>query len=180
MAHSSLHSPPSYRSISGRLSACEYITSISVSPFYCWRDLYPLTLLLCADSIAFCALYANNVWHGQNFPWLSQELFYENGTQACSPTPQALCHSFISSTLCHKVRPTLDSRRELSARQGRSRCSGASAVIVHYPSSTALYSLSDITRASRGSRAHKSSPRSGQIFPSGRRSHMSCSGMDET
>ncbi|KAJ7254207.1 peptide transporter MTD1 [Mycena rebaudengoi] len=30
--------------------------------------------------IAFCALYANNVWKGQNFPWLSQELFYENGT----------------------------------------------------------------------------------------------------
>ncbi|KAJ7312704.1 OPT oligopeptide transporter protein-domain-containing protein [Mycena albidolilacea] len=32
-------------------------------------------------SIAFCAAYANNVWKGQNFPWLSQELFYENGTQ---------------------------------------------------------------------------------------------------
>ncbi|KAF7351730.1 Oligopeptide transporter 3 [Mycena sanguinolenta] len=31
--------------------------------------------------IGYCALYANNVWHGQNFPWLSQELFYENGTQ---------------------------------------------------------------------------------------------------
>ncbi|KAJ7643023.1 peptide transporter MTD1 [Mycena polygramma] len=31
--------------------------------------------------IAFCGLYANNVWSGQNFPWLSQELFYENGTQ---------------------------------------------------------------------------------------------------
>ncbi|KAJ7692434.1 peptide transporter MTD1 [Mycena rosella] len=31
--------------------------------------------------IAFCALYANNVWQGQSFPWLSQELFYENGTQ---------------------------------------------------------------------------------------------------
>ncbi|KAJ7132712.1 peptide transporter MTD1 [Mycena filopes] len=30
--------------------------------------------------IAFCALYANNVWNGQSFPWLSQELFYENGT----------------------------------------------------------------------------------------------------
>ncbi|KAF8148520.1 OPT oligopeptide transporter protein-domain-containing protein [Mycena galopus ATCC 62051] len=36
-------------------------------------------VLICI--IAFCALYANNVWHGQNFPWLSQELFYENGTQ---------------------------------------------------------------------------------------------------
>ncbi|KAF8182489.1 peptide transporter MTD1 [Mycena galopus ATCC 62051] len=31
--------------------------------------------------IAFCALYADNVWNGQNFAWLSQELFYENGTQ---------------------------------------------------------------------------------------------------
>ncbi|KAJ6453791.1 peptide transporter MTD1 [Mycena sanguinolenta] len=36
-------------------------------------------VLICI--IAFCALYANNVWNGQNFPWLSQELFYENGTQ---------------------------------------------------------------------------------------------------
>lgn len=30
--------------------------------------------------IAFCAAYARNVWQGQNFPWLSQSLFYENGT----------------------------------------------------------------------------------------------------
>ncbi|KAJ3513900.1 hypothetical protein NLJ89_g2700 [Agrocybe chaxingu] len=30
--------------------------------------------------IAFCACYANNVWSGQNFPFLSQALFYENGT----------------------------------------------------------------------------------------------------
>ncbi|THG98062.1 hypothetical protein EW145_g7487 [Phellinidium pouzarii] len=30
--------------------------------------------------IAFCAVYARNVWHGQNFPWLSQELFNFNGT----------------------------------------------------------------------------------------------------
>ncbi|KAJ6476707.1 peptide transporter MTD1 [Mycena vitilis] len=36
-------------------------------------------VLICI--IAFCGLYANNVWSGQNFPWLSQELFYENGTQ---------------------------------------------------------------------------------------------------
>ncbi|KAJ7503623.1 peptide transporter MTD1 [Mycena galericulata] len=36
-------------------------------------------VLICI--IAFCALYANNVWQGQSFPWLSQELFYENGTQ---------------------------------------------------------------------------------------------------
>ncbi|KAJ7748613.1 hypothetical protein B0H16DRAFT_901479 [Mycena metata] len=36
-------------------------------------------VLICI--IAFCALYANNVWQGQNFPWLSQKLFEENGTQ---------------------------------------------------------------------------------------------------
>ncbi|KAH9476148.1 Oligopeptide transporter 9 [Psilocybe cubensis] len=30
--------------------------------------------------IAFCACYAANTWNGQNFPWLSQDLFYENGT----------------------------------------------------------------------------------------------------
>ena len=30
--------------------------------------------------IAFCACYAANVWHAQNFPFLSQLLFYENGT----------------------------------------------------------------------------------------------------
>ncbi|KAI0365212.1 OPT oligopeptide transporter [Pilatotrama ljubarskyi] len=31
--------------------------------------------------IAFCACYARNVWHAQNFPFLSQLLFYENGTE---------------------------------------------------------------------------------------------------
>ncbi|KAF8993551.1 peptide transporter MTD1 [Cyathus striatus] len=31
--------------------------------------------------IAFCAAYARNVWKGQNFPFLSQALFYENGTR---------------------------------------------------------------------------------------------------
>ncbi|KAL0953014.1 hypothetical protein HGRIS_007218 [Hohenbuehelia grisea] len=31
--------------------------------------------------IAFCACYANNVWNGQNFPFLSQTLFFENGTR---------------------------------------------------------------------------------------------------
>ncbi|KAF5378543.1 hypothetical protein D9615_007071 [Tricholomella constricta] len=31
--------------------------------------------------IAFCACYAMNVWNGQNFPFLSQVLFYENGTR---------------------------------------------------------------------------------------------------
>ncbi|ESK86285.1 oligopeptide transporter [Moniliophthora roreri MCA 2997] len=30
--------------------------------------------------ISFCAVYARNVWQSQNFPWLSQELFYENGS----------------------------------------------------------------------------------------------------
>ncbi|TFY51641.1 hypothetical protein EVJ58_g10458 [Rhodofomes roseus] len=31
--------------------------------------------------IAFCACYSRDVWHAQNFPFLSQLLFYENGTQ---------------------------------------------------------------------------------------------------
>ncbi|RDB18213.1 Oligopeptide transporter 9 [Hypsizygus marmoreus] len=31
--------------------------------------------------IAFCACYATNTWNGQNFPFLSQALFYENGTR---------------------------------------------------------------------------------------------------
>ncbi|KAH9915092.1 OPT oligopeptide transporter [Fomitopsis serialis] len=31
--------------------------------------------------IAFCACYARNVWHAQNFPFLSQLLFYQNGTE---------------------------------------------------------------------------------------------------
>ncbi|KAI0628167.1 OPT oligopeptide transporter [Trametes polyzona] len=31
--------------------------------------------------LAFCACYARNVWHAQNFPFLSQLLFYENGTE---------------------------------------------------------------------------------------------------
>lgn len=30
--------------------------------------------------ILFCACYVNNVWNAQNFPFLSQALFYENGT----------------------------------------------------------------------------------------------------
>ncbi|KAF9002895.1 peptide transporter MTD1 [Cyathus striatus] len=30
--------------------------------------------------IAFCACYAANIWEGQNFPFLSQDLFYQNGT----------------------------------------------------------------------------------------------------
>lgn len=32
-------------------------------------------------SLAFCACYARNVWNAQNFPFLSQLLFYENGTE---------------------------------------------------------------------------------------------------
>lgn len=35
---------------------------------------------LSISRIAFCACYANNVWSGKNFPFLSQDLFYENGT----------------------------------------------------------------------------------------------------
>ncbi|KAI0797406.1 OPT oligopeptide transporter [Irpex lacteus] len=31
--------------------------------------------------IAFCACYAKNVWYAQNFPFLTQLLFYQNGTQ---------------------------------------------------------------------------------------------------
>jgi hypothetical protein len=31
--------------------------------------------------IAFCACYAMNVWHAQNFPFLTQLLFYANGTE---------------------------------------------------------------------------------------------------
>ena len=30
--------------------------------------------------IAFCACFAANTWNGQNFPFLSQALFFENGT----------------------------------------------------------------------------------------------------
>ncbi|PAV19472.1 OPT oligopeptide transporter [Pyrrhoderma noxium] len=30
--------------------------------------------------IAFCAVYAKNIWHGQNFPWLSQALYNFNGS----------------------------------------------------------------------------------------------------
>jgi len=32
-------------------------------------------------AITFCACYSMNVWHAQNFPFLTQLLFYENGTQ---------------------------------------------------------------------------------------------------
>ena len=31
--------------------------------------------------IAFCACYALNVWNGQSFPFLSQTLFNEDGSQ---------------------------------------------------------------------------------------------------
>ncbi|KDR65867.1 hypothetical protein GALMADRAFT_81439 [Galerina marginata CBS 339.88] len=31
--------------------------------------------------IAFCACYAMNTWHAQNFPFLTQLLFYQNGTE---------------------------------------------------------------------------------------------------
>lgn len=32
-------------------------------------------------SIAFCACYKANVWNTQNFPFLTQLLYFENGTQ---------------------------------------------------------------------------------------------------
>ncbi|GAA6055417.1 hypothetical protein JCM3770_006982 [Rhodotorula araucariae] len=32
-------------------------------------------------AIIACAMYANNVWSAQNFPFMGQDLFYENGTQ---------------------------------------------------------------------------------------------------
>ena len=31
--------------------------------------------------LSFCLCYKNNVWHAQNMPFLSQLLFYENGTE---------------------------------------------------------------------------------------------------
>ncbi|VDC02955.1 unnamed protein product [Peniophora sp. CBMAI 1063] len=31
--------------------------------------------------LSFCLCYSNNVWHAQNMPFLSQLLFYENGTE---------------------------------------------------------------------------------------------------
>ncbi|KAF9494717.1 OPT oligopeptide transporter [Pleurotus eryngii] len=31
--------------------------------------------------IAFCACYANNIWNGQTFPFLSQQLFFPNGSR---------------------------------------------------------------------------------------------------
>ncbi|KAH7872495.1 OPT oligopeptide transporter [Lentinula edodes] len=36
-------------------------------------------VLICI--ISFCAVYANNVWNAKNFPFLSQLLFFENGTE---------------------------------------------------------------------------------------------------
>ncbi|KAF5348950.1 hypothetical protein D9758_014208 [Tetrapyrgos nigripes] len=36
---------------------------------------------VCVCIIAFCAVYAKNVWHAQNFPFLSQLLFNEDGTE---------------------------------------------------------------------------------------------------
>lgn len=32
-----------------------------------------------ARSIAFCACYSMNIWNAQNFPFLTQLLFYEDG-----------------------------------------------------------------------------------------------------
>ncbi|OJA11160.1 hypothetical protein AZE42_13863 [Rhizopogon vesiculosus] len=38
-----------------------------------------LGYILCM--VVFVAVYYNNIWKAQNFPFLSQLLFYENGTQ---------------------------------------------------------------------------------------------------
>lgn len=31
-------------------------------------------------------MYANNVWQAHNFPFMSQDLFFENGAHATPPT----------------------------------------------------------------------------------------------
>jgi hypothetical protein len=38
-------------------------------------------LLTGYSSIAFCVCWQRNMWNGQNFPFLSQSLFYLNGTR---------------------------------------------------------------------------------------------------
>ncbi|GAA6017890.1 hypothetical protein JCM10207_003489 [Rhodosporidiobolus poonsookiae] len=35
---------------------------------------------VCVGIVLICASYANNVWNAQNFPFMAQDLFYENGT----------------------------------------------------------------------------------------------------
>ena len=47
-------------------------------PLYICNSLFDETIY--SDRIAFCACYAANTWNGQNFPFLSQSLFFENGT----------------------------------------------------------------------------------------------------
>lgn len=37
-------------------------------------------------AIIACAMYANNVWQAHNFPFMSQDLFFENGAHASPPT----------------------------------------------------------------------------------------------
>jgi hypothetical protein len=47
------------------------------TPFYTQVSQYA-GVAICI--VLFSACYANNVWNAQNFPFLSQALFYENGT----------------------------------------------------------------------------------------------------
>lgn len=47
-------------------------------PLFSWSGLHSSCNLF--YSIAFCACLAANTWNGQNFPFLSQDLFFENGS----------------------------------------------------------------------------------------------------
>jgi hypothetical protein len=48
------------------------------TPLATQLSLYSGVVVCC---VAFCACYARNTWHTQNFPFLTQLLFFENGTQ---------------------------------------------------------------------------------------------------
>lgn len=43
--------------------------------------IHSLTVRVRVCSVSFCLCYAKNVWHTQNFPFLTQLLFYQNGTE---------------------------------------------------------------------------------------------------
>jgi hypothetical protein len=48
------------------------------TPLATQLSLYAGVVVCC---VAFCACYARNTWHAQNFPFLTQLLFFENGTE---------------------------------------------------------------------------------------------------
>ncbi len=52
------------------LFACGYLLMVSIYPLLCHHR-----------RIAFCACYAQNIWHAQNFPFLTQLLYYEDGRE---------------------------------------------------------------------------------------------------